>query len=746
MNQHETRANKGDCCGPEHAREKQERPGATPKESVAANAETVLRVAGMDCSEEVALIERALQPLEGVRAVRANVVTAKVTIAHDKRVTQRALIDAIGAAGLEAKPANAPRDVGDDGVRAAQRARWISVGLSAALTGLGLCAQWTTLGPEWLAVALFVGAIIAGGWFIFPKAVGAVRRLAPDMNLLMTVAVIGAAIIGEWAEAAAVVFLFALSEMLEAFSVQRARRAIESLLDLTPATALVKRDEAFEELRVEQVEIGDLIAIKSGARVPLDGEVTSGTSAINQAPITGESMPVEKKLGDAVFAGTINGEGSLEARVTKASTDTMLAKIIHLVEEAQSQKAPSQRFVDVFAKYYTPGVMILALLVFFVPPLAFGGDWFTWTYRALVLLVIACPCALVISTPVSVVSGLTAMARRGVLIKGGAFLESIGRLRALALDKTGTITEGRPRVLAVTALGGKSEDEILRIAAAIDTHSDHPLAQAVTAFAKERGIEFPRSENYQSRTGRGAEAEIDGHRYFVGNHRFTHEMAVCSDKLERELGEIESRALSVVAVGHQPHGKCRGEVLGILAVGDAIRANAEQAIRDLHAAGIERVVMLSGDNQRTADAIARQAGIDEAHGDLLPDDKIARVRALLAEHTHVGMIGDGVNDAPAMAAATVGIAMGAAGTDTAIETADIALMKDDLSKVAETLRLGRRTLRIIQFNIAFALAIKALFLILAVFGYTSLWLAILADTGATLIVIANAFRLLGSQP
>lgn len=730
-----------DCCDHEHAHEEQKPSRSTLNEGVAANATTVLRIIGMDCSEEVALIEKALRPMDGVREVRANVVTAKVTVAHDERVTESALIEAIGGAGLKAEPADA-RESSSEEVNAAQRARWISVGLSAALTALGLLTQWTGLGPEWLRVALFVGAIIAGGWFIFPKAVAAVRRFAPDMNLLMTVAVIGAAIIGEWAEAAAVVFLFALSEMLEAFSVQRARRAIESLLDLTPATALVKRGETFEELAVEQIEIGEIIAIKSGARVPLDGEVVSGASAINQAPITGESMPVEKKAGDTVFAGTINGEGSLEARVTKPASDTMLAKIIHLVEEAQSQKAPSQRFVDIFAKYYTPGVMILALLVFLVPPLVFGGAWFTWTYRALVLLVIACPCALVISTPVSIVSGLTAMARRGVLIKGGAFLESIGRLRALALDKTGTITEGRPRVLAITALNGKSEDEILRIAAAIDTHSDHPLAQAVTAFAKERGITFPRSENYQSRTGRGAEAEIEGHQYFVGNHRFTHELAVCSDELETQLAEIENRAQSVVVVGHRPHTDCPGEVLGILAVGDAIRANAAQAIRDLHAAGIERVVMLSGDNQRTADAIARQAGIDEAHGDLLPDDKIARIRDLLAEHQHVGMIGDGVNDAPAMAAATVGIAMGAAGTDTAIETADIALMKDDLSKVAETIRFGRRTLRIIQFNIAFALAIKAVFLVLAVLGHTSLWLAIAADTGATLVVVANALRLL----
>ncbi len=710
-------------------------------EPILAEKETVLRILAMDCSEEVALVEKALRPIEGVRDLRANLVTAKVTITHNERVTERTLVEAIAAVGLKAESAEAGVS-NDEAVRIAQRKRWVSVGLSAALTVSGLLVQWTAPGLDWLRDALFVGAIVAGGWFIFPKALGAVRRFAPDMNLLMTVAVIGAAIIGEWAEAAAVVFLFGLSEMLEAFSVQRARRAIESLLDLTPATALVKRDDTFEELVVEQVAVGDVISIRSGARVPLDGEILRGASAINQAPITGESLPVEKKPGDIVFAGTINGEGSLEARVTKPASDTMLAKIIHLVEEAQSQRAPSQRFVDVFAKYYTPGVMVLALLVFLVPPLAFGGAWFTWTYRALVLLVIACPCALVIATPVSIVSGLTAMARRGVLIKGGAFLESIGRLRALALDKTGTITEGRPRVLSVTVLNDSSEEEILSIAAAIDTHSDHPVAQAVTAFARERGISYAPSENYRSRTGRGAEAEIDGHRYFVGNHRFTHELAVCSDEIEARLAEIQSRAQSVVVVGHQPHAGCRGEVLGILAVGDAIRANAPQAIRDLHAAGIERIIMLSGDNQCTVDAIAKQVGIDEAYGDLLPDDKIVRVRDLIARHRYAGMIGDGVNDAPAMAAATVGIAMGAAGTDTAIETADIALMKDDLSKVAETIALGRRTLRIIQFNIAFALAIKAVFLILAVYGYTSLWLAILADTGATLLVVTNALRLI----
>lgn len=627
---------------------------------------------------------------------------------------------------------------------ASQRAHLIVVAVAGSFTALGLVLQWQDVFFAGRVAAFCVG-IISGGWFIFPEAFAALKRRALDMNVLMTVAVIGAAVIGEWAEAAAVTFLFGLAELLEAFSVQRARRAIRSLLKLVPETALLKRGDSDKEVPVRQVNVGDVISIKSGARLPLDGEVLAGASSINQAPITGESMPAEKKPGDIVFAGTINGEGALEVRVTKLSTDTTLAKIIHLVEEAQSQKAPSQRFVDVFAKYYTPAVMLFALLVFLVPPLCFGSAWAVWAYRALVLLVIACPCALVIATPISIVSGLTAMARRGVLIKGGAHLESVGKLKALAVDKTGTITEGQPRVTQVMPIDARSESEILCIAAAIDVHSDHPLAQAVVKCAREKGIDFPRSENYQARTGRGAEGELEGHLYFVGNHRFAHESAVCSEDLERRLADIEAQAQSVIVVGHKPHADCKGQVLGVLAVGDAIRPNASSAIRALHKAGLERVVMLSGDNQRTVDAIARQAGIDEAHGDLLPDQKIDRVRELLMRHKHVGMIGDGVNDAPAMAAATVGIAMGVAGSDTAIETADIALMQDDLSKVAEVIHQGRRTVRVIQANIGFALAVKGLFLALAVLGYTSLWLAILADTGATLVVILNALRLLRAK-
>lgn len=620
----------------------------------------------------------------------------------------------------------------------------VSLIVSGVLVGAALIAGRSGAGGQFLSALLAGTGMLAGGWFLLPKAWRAVRRLRPDINLLVVIAAIGASVIGEWVEASAVVFLFGVAEWLEGWADRRARRATEALLELAPKIAVVKRDGRFVEVPVDQVALGETVATKSGMGIPLDGVVLSGESAVNQAPITGESVPVDKKPGDTVFAGTINGEGSLEINVTKTTGDTTLARIIRLVAEAQEQKAPTQRFVDVFARYYTPTVTVVALLVFLVPPLLMEGDWNTWLYRSCVLLIIACPCALVISTPVSIVAGLTALARRGVLVKGGAHLETIGRLKGLAVDKTGTITEGKPQVLGVELLGSATMSQVMGVAASIDEHSAHPLAKAVVAHAKDQQIPYGRATQYQARSGRGAEGLIDGHAYFVGNHRFAHELGVCSESVEARLAAIEAQGQSVVVVGHRPHDGCKGEVLGIIAIGDTLRPNAKAAIAALHAAGVEQVVMLSGDNQRTADFIARQVGIDEARGDLLPDDKVEAVKALRAKYGVVGMVGDGVNDAPAMATANIGIAMGAAGTDAAIETADIALMQDELGKIAETIRLGRRTLGIIHFNIAFALSLKAVFLVLTLIGYASLWLAIMADTGATLLVIANALRLLAA--
>ncbi len=648
------------------------------------------------------------------------------------------------------KDAHAGHEHGDDDPggdhsghdHAGSRAESISLIVSGVLVSAGLVAEWTNALPKAGTAALSIAAMLAGGWFLLPKAGRAILKLHPDINLLVVIAVIGASVIGEFIEAAAVVFLFGVAEWLEGWADRRARRATEALLQLAPKIAVVKRDGAYIEVPVDQVAVEETVAAKSGMGIPLDGVVVSGESAVNQAPITGESVPVDKKPGDTVFAGTINGEGSLEIRVTKAAGDSTLARIIRLVAEAQEQKAPTQRFVDVFARYYTPAVTVAALLIFLTPPLFMDGDWNVWLYRACVLLIIACPCALVISTPVSIVAGLTALARRGVLVKGGAHLETVGGLKALAVDKTGTITEGKPKVQGVELVNAQSASDVLRIAAAIDDHSAHPLAKAVVAYAKEQKVAFDRAENYQNRSGRGAEGNLDGHSYFVGNHRFAHELGVCNEDIERRLAVIEGQGQSVVVVGHRPHDGCKGEVIGIIAIGDTLRPNAKAAIAELHAAGIAQVVMLSGDNQRAADFIARQVGIDEARGDLLPDDKVAAVKALREKHGVVAMVGDGVNDAPAMATANIGIAMGAAGTDAAIETADIALMQDDLVKIAETVRLGRRTMGIIRFNITFALGLKALFLALTLMGHASLWLAIMADTGATLLVVANALRLL----
>jgi Cd2+/Zn2+-exporting ATPase len=627
----------------------------------------------------------------------------------------------------------------------ANRFESLSLLVSGVSVAAALAVGQINEGGGTVAAFLAGAGMVAGGWFLLPKAWRAIRQLHPDINLLVVIAAIGASTIGEWVEASAVVFLFGVAEWLEGWADRRARRATEALLELAPKIAVVKREGRFTEVPVDQVALGETIATKSGMAIPLDGVVVVGESSVNQAPITGESVPVDKKPGDTVFAGTINEEGALEVEVTKTTGDTTLARIIRLVAEAQEQKAPTQRFVDVFARYYTPAVTVMAMLVFLVPPLVADGDWNTWLYRACVLLIIACPCALVISTPVSIVAGLTALARRGVLVKGGAHLETVGRLKALALDKTGTITEGKPRVLGVELLNSATLHQVLGVAAAIDEHSSHPLAKAVVAHAKGQNVAYERASNYQARSGRGAEGVIAGHAYFVGNHRYAHELGVCSESVETRLAAIEARGQSVVVVGHRPHDGCEGEVLGIIAIGDTLRPEAKAAVSALHAAGLERVVMLSGDNQRTANYIAQLVEIDEARGDLLPDDKVAAVKSLREKHKVVGMVGDGVNDAPAMATATVGIAMGAAGTDAAIETADIALMQDQLGKIAETIHVARRTLGIIYFNITFALGLKALFLVLTLLGHASLWLAIMADTGATLLVVANALRLLAES-
>ena len=621
----------------------------------------------------------------------------------------------------------------------------VMVGLSGLLVGLGFIMMAIGASP-WVETLAFAAATLTGGSLVFPSGWKALRSLKLNMNALMTVAVAGAWIIGEGAEGSVVVFLFALSEWLESVSAERARKSIRNLLSLAPETALLKSaDGATEEVEAADVKVGETVVVRSGQRVPLDGVVVSGDSSVNQAPITGESVPVDKAVGDEVYAGTINCEGVLEIEVTKVASDSTLSRIIHLVEEAEQSRAPTQRFVDRFAAIYTPLVFVFAILTALLPPLFFGGEWFTWVYRALALLVIACPCALVIATPVPIVSGLTALVRRGVLVKGGVHLEAIGKIRALAVDKTGTITEGKPKVIGIHSLSEATDEDVLKLAAAIDTHSEHPIARTVIDEAKNRGLSYTPGTAYESLTGRGARAQVEnGRNAFVGNYKLLEEAGLSVQGHETVLSGIVSRGLSLALVGYLPTGDYPGEVLGVISIGDAIRPDAREALDRLHAVGIDKIIMLSGDNQRTVDAIAEEAGIDEAVGDLLPEDKVARLRELVDQYTHVGMIGDGVNDAPALAVASVGIAMGAIGSDTAIETADMALMNDDLGKLAGAMELGRRTLAIIRFNVAFALSIKAVFLVLAFLGLANLWMAILADTGATLLVIANSLRLLRS--
>ncbi len=572
---------------------------------------------------------------------------------------------------------------------------------------------------------------------VFPKAWRSLVLLRPDMNLLMTVAVSGAMLIGEWSEGATVAFLFSLSLLLESWSVGRARNAISKLMDLSPPMANLKlAGGEIQTVPPAEVTVGSIVVIRPGDKLPLDGKVIAGSSSVNQASITGESVPVEKKVGDVVFAGTINGDGLLEVETTKIASDTMLAQIIRMVGDAQSKRAPSEMWVEKFAAIYTPAVMIAAILVFMVPPLLLGGAWSDWIYRALVLLVIACPCALVISTPVSIVAALAAAARHGVLIKGGLFVEIPSKLRAIALDKTGTITMGKPSVVQLVPMNGHDEEELLLRAGALEQSSTHPLALAIVAEVNSRGYKLPVAEQFEIIQGKGAKGTIDGKMYWLGSHRYLEERGQETPDVHEQLEALQAAGRSIVVVGNDAH------VCGFIALGDAIRPESADTIAELHRLGVEKVVMLTGDNAGTASLVSKAVGIDEVQAELLPEDKVNAVANLVERYDQVAMIGDGVNDAPALARATIGIAMGAVGSDAAIETADIALMSDELAKVPWLINHSRRAMAIIKQNIIFSLAIKSLFVVLTFAGVSSLWGAIAADTGASLLVVANGLRLL----
>ena len=750
--------NCGSCCGGGSGLEPA--PATAPAAGGSAptsGAERRFDVRGLDCIEEVRILRRAVGPLVGGdEGLAFDALNGRMTVhASAARASDEAIVAAVAATGMSAAPAtagpaSAPPDRGPLYATLASGVLLL-VGIALHVMGLDVPPSWNALvadhGADGAPIAerlAWLGAVVAGVRYVLPKAWYALRTLRPDMNLLMVVAVLGALAIGEWFEAATVAFLFALSLLLERWSVGRARRAVEALLDLSPPTVRVVGSDGTEaDAAPADVAPGTRFVVRAGDRVALDGTVVDGAGSVDQASITGESVPVAVEPGDAVFAGTVNGEGTLTVVAERAADDTVLARIIRTIGDAHERRAPVERWVDRFARRYTPAVMALALAVLLVPPLVFGAPWEPWVYNALVLLVIACPCALVISTPVSVVASLASAARAGVLIKGGQYVELPAKLDALALDKTGTLTFGRPRLSEIVPLDAPDEATLLAEAAALERRSSHPIAAAIVAAADERGTDRTPADDVVTAAGKGLSGRVGGRSLRVGSWRFVSEGAqghasalAGADGIAERVAALETDGRTVVAVAEGDR------VRGLLGLTDTVRPGARRAIAELHELGVREIVMLTGDNAASARAVAREVGIDTVRAGLLPADKVAEVEALGARYATVAMIGDGVNDAPAMARASFGIAMGAIGSDAAIETADVALMSDEIERLPWLVRHARRTLGVIRWNIGFSLGLKALFVLLTALGVATLWGAIAADVGATLLVVANALRLL----
>jgi len=745
---HDTADKAGSCCGGGIAAAPVKQPD---------NARFSFRVEGLDCAEEVGILKSEVGPLlGGADALSFDVINGRMFVTGgDEAITADQIITSIKRTGMDATVWQDDRKSDDQphGLRNPKNLLTTLCGVSILMgvvyhiategpfqTVLDLFKGHGTTGMPAFEVGAFALAMVLGGRYVAVKAWYALKRKRADMNLLMVVAVTGAAIIGEWFEGAMVTFLFSLSLAIESWSVGRARKAIEALLDLTPTTVIIKnKDGSTQEVAATDVAIGTVFMVRPGDKVPLDGIVETGMTAIDQAPITGESVPVTCAPGDEVFAGTINQDGVIEVKSTKVQADTTLSRIIRMVEEAHSRRANVEQWVEKFAQVYTPAVMVVAALVFVVPPVLFDGIWADWFYRALVLLVIACPCALVISTPVSIVAALASSARQGVLIKGGAYMEQPARLKALAFDKTGTITQGYPEVIRVHPFGTHTEAEVIKRAMALEAMSSHPLARAILDYGENFDPDYTPATDVKMLPGKGVTGFINGQSFWLGSHRFLVEKGQQTDAIEQVCNEAEKNGNSVIVIGNDDH------VCGMIAVADKVREGAAGFIRNLKNAGIEKLVMLSGDNQTTADAIAREVGIDDVRAELLPEDKVTAIVELGKQYGTIAMIGDGVNDAPAMAEADLAIAMGAMGSDAAIETADIALMSDDLPKVSWLIQHSKRTLGIIRENIIFALGVKAVFVALTFLGYASLWGAIAADAGASLLVVGNGLRLLNSK-
>ena len=697
--------------------------------------QTRIRILQMDCPTEESLLRKKLGDQPGIGALGFNLMQRLLTVNHQPAQTE-ALLAAIRSLGFT--PEILQDGASLDPAEAPAKPLW-----PLALAGLAaLCAEvshWLAA-PAWLSAALAIVAILICGTTTFRKGWIAVRNGNLNINALMSIAVTGAFLIGQWPEAAMVMVLYTLAELIEARSLDRARNAVRGLMELAPQQATVQQpDGHWQSTPAAEVAIGARIRVAPGERIALDGSITRGQSAINQAPITGESLPVEKAEGDPVFAGTINETGSFEYVATARADDSTLARIIHAIEAAQGARAPTQRFVDAFARIYTPAVLVLALVAALLPPLLLGGEWLASIYTALVLLVIACPCALVISTPVTIVSGLTAAARMGILIKGGVYLEQGRKLDWIGFDKTGTLTHGRPSQTEAASLSSLDFALTRQIAASLAACSDHPVSRALAEAARADGVALLEVSDFAAIPGKGVRGSIDGHDWLLGNHRLIHERGLCSPSLEEQLESIERRGETVVVLADARSAHA------FFAVADTVKDSSREAVAALHALGV-RSLMLSGDNPQTVRAIAAQVGIDKAHGNLLPEDKLRLLEERIHTGAVVGMAGDGINDAPALARAHIGFAMGAAGTGTAIETADVALMDDDLRKLPQFVRLSQRTHQLLVQNIALALGIKAIFLVLTLAGLGTMWMAVFADVGASLLVVANGLRLLRAAP
>ena len=690
------------------------------------------RVQGFSCSNCANTFENNVKALQGVEDAKVNFGASKIYVQGTTTIEE--LEEAGAFENLKVRDDKEQKVVRESFWK--QKAN-IKVYISAVL----LVVSWILsqqYGENHLIPTIgYATAIVIGGYTLFIQGFKNLSKFKFDMKTLMTIAIIGAAAIGQWGEGAMVVILFAISEALERYSVDKARQSIESLMDIAPKEAVIRRNNEEIKVHVEDILVGDIMIVKPGQKLAMDGRVVKGISTLNQAAITGESVPVTKTLEDEVFAGTLNEEGLLEVEVTKKVEDTTIAKIIHLVEEAQAERAPSQAFVDRFAQYYTPLIVVLALLIAVVPPLLFGAAWSTWVYQGLAVLVVGCPCALVVSTPVAVVTAIGNAANNGVLIKGGIYLEEAGALKAIAFDKTGTLTKGVPAVTDIVTYSG-NENDLLTITAAIEKGSQHPLASALMREAESKGLDFDKLvvEDFQSITGKGVKAKVNNEMYYVGSPKLFEEIhGVLENSQKRQINDIEAQGKTVMVLGNEE------EILSLIAVADEIRETSKAVINQLNKIGIE-TVMLTGDNERTAREIGKQVGVSDVKASLLPEDKLNFIKELYGKHKKVGMVGDGVNDAPALAASTVGVAMGGAGTDTALETADIALMSEDLNQLPYTIKLSRKAVTIIKQNITFSLAIKLLALLLVIPGWLTLWIAIFADMGATLLVTLNSLRLL----